>query len=108
MKLRHRIWRRRLRLLLLTACAIAMAVPTSAAAQTTDLRSPDAREAARQAESPAVQVEPSLAPPVQRVDQADQTLAIVLASTALGIALVGFAVAISAFFRRPRPRWTAS
>jgi hypothetical protein len=44
---------------------------------------------------------------VHTVDRGSQTLAIVLASMALGTALAGIGVALVAFFRRPRARWTA-
>jgi hypothetical protein len=109
MNFRYRTWRRRFRFVVLPACAIALTMPAGAiAAQPTDLRSPDTRDAARQAGSEAVQVEPSpAAPTVQRIEHGSQTLPIVLASMALVIALAGIAVAIGAFFRRPRPRWTA-
>ena len=48
----RRAWWRRLRILVLPACALALAFPASApAVQQQDLRSPDARDAAR-AEAP--------------------------------------------------------
>ena len=74
-----------------------------------DLRSPDARDAALAAvsgtpTSPAtVTVQPTVVPVV---DHGSQTLAIVLSSTALFLALA--AVGFAALYRRPRPRWSAS
>jgi hypothetical protein len=74
-----------------------------------DLRSPDARDAALAAGSgtstspAAVTVQPTVVPVV---DHGSQTLAIVLSSTALFLALV--AVGFAALYRRPRPRWSAS
>jgi hypothetical protein len=74
-----------------------------------DLRSPDARDAALVAvsgtsTSPAtVTVQPTVVPVV---DHGSQTLAIVLSSTALFLALT--AVGFAAIYRRPRPRWSAS
>jgi len=79
------------------------------AAARTDLRSPDARDAALVAvsgtpASPAtVTVQPTVVPVV---DHGSQTLAIVLSSTALFLALT--AVGFAALYRRPRPRWSAS
>lgn len=107
--MRHRLWLRRLRILVLPVCALALAFPASApAAPNQDLRSPDARDAARAA-SPA-QGELSAPQPtttvIENTSSGDQTVAIVLASAALGIALVGLAVALGALFRRPRARWT--
>jgi hypothetical protein len=76
----------------------------------TDLRSPDARDAARAAESGSpstppstVTVQPTVVPVV---DHSSQTLAIVLSSVALFLALA--AVGFAAIYRRPRPRWSAS
>jgi hypothetical protein len=74
-----------------------------------DLRSPDARDAALAAvsgtsTSPAtVTVQPTVVPVV---DHGSQTLAIVLSSVALFLALA--AVGFAAVYRRPRPRWSAS
>jgi hypothetical protein len=109
---RHRAWLRRLRILVLPACALALAVPASApAAPSQDLRSPDARDAAR-AGSPA-QVQRELGPArstrvIDSTSSGDQTVAIALASAAIGIALCGLAVALGALFRRPRARWSVS
>jgi hypothetical protein len=91
------------------ACAVALALATGATAQTyTDLRSPDARDAAR-AQSPAtgVQSEPAPQTVVHTTDNGSQTLPIVLSSMALVVALAGTGIALSAIYRRPRPRWTA-
>jgi hypothetical protein len=85
----------------------------SAAAQppaSIDLRSPDARDAARAAASGTAS-EPVSAVPAQPtvvsvVEDDSQTLAIVLSSVALFLALV--AVGFAALYRRPRPRWSAS
>jgi hypothetical protein len=107
--MRYRLWLRRLRILVLPACALALAVPASApAAPQQDLRSPDARDAARAAAPAQAQAQPSARPTtvIESTSSADQTVAIVLASTAIGIALAGLAVAICALFRRPRARWT--
>jgi hypothetical protein len=73
-----------------------------------DLRSPDARDAALAAvsgtPSPAtVTVQPTVVPVV---DHGSQTLAIVLSSVALFLALA--AVGFAAIYRRPRPRWSVS
>jgi hypothetical protein len=74
-----------------------------------DLRSPDARDAALAAVSgtptspTTVTVQPTVVPVV---DHGSQTLAIVLSSTALFLALA--AVGFAAVYRRPRPRWSAS
>src|SRR5215218_90104 len=76
----------------------------------TDLRSPDARDAAITAASgsPATPPSPVAVQPtvVPVVDHGSQTLAIVLSSTALFLALA--AVGFAALYRRPRPRWSAS
>jgi hypothetical protein len=76
----------------------------------TDLRSPDARDAAlaaaagtQSAPPSSVVVEPTVVPVVEH---GSQTLAIVLSSTALFIALL--AIGFAAIYRRPRPRWSAS
>jgi hypothetical protein len=86
--------------------AVAAATPPAR----TDLRSPDARDAAFTAASgspatppSAVAVQPTVVPVV---DHGSQTLAIVLSSTALFLALA--AVGFAALYRRPRPRWSAS
>ena len=89
---------------------VALVLTASATAQVqgyTDLRSPDARDAARaaQAESPAI--EPTAPTVVQTGDDGGQTLPIVLSSMALVVALAGIGVALSALRRPPRPRWTA-
>lgn len=111
--MRHwRAWVRRLRILALAACALAIAVPASApAAPSQDLRSPDARDAAR-ATAPAqvqTEAEPTRSTRViENTSSDDQTLAIALASAAFGLALAGFAVALGALFRRPRSRWSVS
>jgi hypothetical protein len=99
-----------LRILILPACAVALALPVSAAAQTyKDLRSPDARDAAREAQKPVggVQPEPVTPTVVHTSDTGGQTLPIVLSSMALVVALAGIGVALGALYRRPRPRWTA-
>jgi hypothetical protein len=91
------------------AFAVALALAAGATAQTyTDLRSPDARDAAR-AQSPATDLQPAPAPPtvVHTSDNGSQTLPIVLSSMALVVALAGTGVALRALYRRPRPRWTA-
>ena len=94
-------WARRLRILALPACVLALAVPASAhAAPSQDLRSPDARDAAR------LQVQRE--PVIERTGSSDQTVALVLASAAIGIALAGLAVALGALLRRPRSRWSVS
>ena len=98
-----------LRTLILAACVVALALPAIATAQTyTDLRSPDARDAAR-AQSPAAgeQSEPVTPTVVHTSDSGSQTLPIVLSSLALVVALAGIGVALGALYRRPRPRWTA-
>jgi hypothetical protein len=85
------------------------AVVAATAPASIDLRSPDARDAALAAASgtptsPAtVTVQPTVVPVV---DHGSQTLAIVLSSTALFLALA--AVGFAAVYRRPRPRWSAS
>jgi hypothetical protein len=104
--MRHSRWLRRLRRLALLACVLALALPASApAAPRQDLRSPDTRDAATaasQAQAEAI----SPRPPTVIESHAPDDLAIVLASTAIGIALAGLAVAVCALFRRPRARWT--
>jgi hypothetical protein len=108
MKMRHRrAWARRLRILVLPACALALAVPAGAhAAPSQDLRSPDARDAAR-----AAQAQSELGPArSMRVIESsgDQTLPLALSSAAIGIALAGLAVALGAMLRRPRSRWSVN
>jgi hypothetical protein len=113
--MRHRrAWARRLRLLLLPACVLALAVPASAhAAPRQDLRSPDARDAARDVPPAQAQAQGEPGPVrstkvIERTGSGDQTVALVLASTAIGIALAGLAVALGALLRRPRSRWSVS
>jgi lysozyme family protein len=115
MRTRHRrAWMRRLRILVLAACALALAVPASAhAAPSQDLRSPDARDAARDAApaQPQAQEDPGPARStrvVESTSSGDQTVAIALASAAIAIALAGLTVALGALFRRPRSRWSVS
>ena len=107
-------WRLRFRILVPLACAATLALAASAAAQEqgyTDLRSPDARDAAQaaQAQSPATEPPAEPAPPtiVETGGDGSQTLPIVLSSMALVIAVAGIGVALSALRRPPRPRWTA-
>jgi hypothetical protein len=110
MRMRQKAWWRKLRILVLPACALALAVPAGApAAAQQDLRSPAARDAARAA-APAQADLVTAAPRrvVESTDSGSQALPIVLASAALGIALAGLAVALGALFRRPRARWTVS
>jgi hypothetical protein len=108
MRKRHRAWLRRLRILVLPACALALAVPASApAAPSQDLRSPDARDAA------SAQAQRELGPArstrvIDSTNSGDQTVAIALASAAIAIALAGLAVALGALLRRPRARWSVS
>jgi hypothetical protein len=88
--------------------AVAAQQAAKPAAGYTDLRSPDARDAARGVTTRSQSV-PASVPASRTVisveEGGSQTLALVLSSVALLIALltVGF-VAVS---RRPRPRWTA-
>jgi hypothetical protein len=110
MKMRHRrAWARRLRILVLPACALALAVPAGAhAAPSQDLRSPDARDAARAAQA---QREPGPARStevIRSTSSGDQTLPLALSSAAIGIALAGLAVALGALLRRPRSRWSVN
>jgi hypothetical protein len=132
MKLRFRRLRRRLAALALGCCLVALALPAaSGAAPAQDLRSPDTRDAAanspsakaqdlrspdaRDAErfgtpAPTDQSSPQSSPTttvIRTEESGSQTLPIALASAALGIALAGTALALLAFYRRPRPRWTA-
>jgi hypothetical protein len=135
MKLRVTLRRRRAIGLALAACSLALTAPAAAgavepsgntdlrsadardaalaaeqAAPSVDLRSPDTRDATSAAASGSTSAPASPAPEeptvVSVVDHGSQTLAIVLASTALVIAVV--AIAFAALFRRPRPRWSAS
>jgi hypothetical protein len=112
MRIRHRAWLRRLRILVLPACALALAAPASApAAPSQDLRSPDARDAARAVSPATVQTDSGPVRStrvIENTDSGDQTVAIALASAAIGIALAGLAVALGALLRRPRTRWSAS
>lgn len=117
MKMRHRrAWARRLRILLLPACVLALAVPASApAAPSQGVRSPDTRDAARAAQAQA-QVQAQRAPgqaesPTRVIESSgdvDQTLPLALASAAIGIALAGLAVGLGALLRRPRSRWSVN
>jgi hypothetical protein len=90
---------------------LALAVPASAyAAPSQDLRSPDARDAARAAQAQA-QTEPGPARTtdvIESTSSGDQTLPLALSSAAIGIALAGLAVALGALFRRPRSRWSVN
>ena len=51
--------------------------------------------------------QPSPAAPTVVLEHGTQTLAIVFASTALGIALAGAAFMLMAVYRRPRRAWSA-
>jgi hypothetical protein len=85
-------------------------LPASAtAAPDQDLRSPDARDAAAQAQSAATDPPAESATPtvIHTSDDGSETLPIVLSSMALVVAVAGIAVALGALYRRPRPRWTA-
>jgi hypothetical protein len=109
---RRRTWRLRLRILAPPVCAVALALTAGAAAHAqtyTDLRSPDARDAAQaaQAEAAPPASEPAVPTVVETGDDDSQTLPIILSSIALVIALAGVGVALSALHRPPRPRWTA-
>jgi len=113
MRWRHRkAWARRLRILVLPACALALALPAGAhGAPSQDLRSPDARDAARSTEQAQAQGE--LGPArstkvVESTSSGDQTLPLILASAAIGIALAGLAVGLGALLRRPRSRWSVN
>jgi hypothetical protein len=112
MRMRHRTWLRRLRILVLPACALALAFPASAlAAPSQDLRSPDARDAARVASQAEAQSQHGPARATRAVESTssdDDTLAIALSSAAFGVALAGFAVALGALVRRPRSRWSVN
>jgi hypothetical protein len=112
MRWRHRVWARRLRILVLPACALALALPAGAhAVPSQDLRSPDARDAARAAEQ--AQAQDELGPArstkiIESTSSGDQTLALTLASVAIGIALAGLAAGLGALLRRPRSRWSVN
>jgi hypothetical protein len=107
---KHRRWLRRLRILVLAACVLALAVPASTpAAPQQDLRSPDARDAAAAAlQAQAERITPRSTTVIESSGSGDQTLAIALASIAIGIALAGLALALGVALRRPRRRWTVS
>jgi hypothetical protein len=94
----------------LAACALALAVPASAyAAPSQDLRSPDARDAARAAQAQATERAPVRSTEViESTSSGDQTLPLALSSAAIGIALAGLAVALGALLRRPRSRWSVN
>jgi hypothetical protein len=73
-----------------------------------DVRSPDTRDAAAGIPRSGPGVAPaSPAPATVVIEHGTQTLAIVFASTALGIALAGAAFMLLAVYRRPRRGWTA-
>jgi hypothetical protein len=111
MRMRYRIWLRRRRILVLAVCALALAFPASAApaAPSQDLRSPDARDAARVASQAQRQHDPARATrAVGSTTSDDGTLAIALSSAAFGLALAGLAVALGALVRRPRSRWSVN
>jgi hypothetical protein len=102
------MWLRRFRILVLPVCALALALPASApAAPAQDLRSPDARDAASAASAAQTELgTPHPTTVIESTDSGGQTVAIVLAGVAIGIALAGLAVALGALFRRPTARWT--
>ena len=114
MRWRQRAWARRLRILVLPACALALASPAGAhAAPSQDLRSPDARDAARSAAQAQAPAQRELGPArstkvIETTSSGDQTLALTLASAAIGIALAGLAVGLGALLRRPRTRWSVN
>jgi hypothetical protein len=131
MKMRLRLRRRHGSALALAACAVALLVPAMAGAiPGQDLRSPDARDGtpvqsapvtfgdlrspdARDAGQPVAAAAPDVAPAqpttvLRTVESGNQTLAIVLSATALGLALAGAGAAFVALYRRPRTRWTAT
>ena len=107
--MRHRrAWARRLRIFVLPVCVLALAVPASAHADTSqDLRSPDGRDAARAAQAQR-EVGPARSTEVIDTGSGDQTLPLALSSAAIGIALAGLAVALGALLRRPRSRWSVN
>ena len=89
--------------------AWALALPAGAhAAPSQDLRSPDARDAARSATQAQAQRELGPARSTKVIESTDQTLALTLASAAIGIALAGLAVGFGALLRRPRSRWSVN
>ena len=108
--MRHRrAWARRLRILVLPACVLALAVPASAhAAPSQDLRSPDARDAGRAAQAQRVLGPTPSTEVIESTSSGDQTLPLALSSVAIGIALAGLAVALCALLRRPRSRWSVN
>jgi len=110
MKMRLRLRRRHGSALALAACAVALLVPATAGAiPGQDLRSPDARDAGQPVAAAAPDVAPAQPTTVLRtVESGNQTLAIVLSATALGLALAGAGAAFVALYRRPRTRWTAT
>ena len=94
---------------MLPACVLALAVPASAyAAPSQDLRSPDARDAARAAEAQAQPGPARSTEVIESTGSGDQTLPLALSSAAIGIALAGLAVALGALLRRPRSRWSVN
>jgi hypothetical protein len=132
MKARLRLRKRVVPTLALAACMVPLGISATALAQSQDLRSPDARDAAAGV-SPQTQYvlpqdlrspdardaaagisrtssgvsQPSAAAPTVVIEHGTQTLAIVFASTALGIALAGAAFMLMAVYRRPRRAWSA-
>ena len=132
MKARPRLRKRVVPALALAACMIPLAITANALAVTQDLRSADARDAAAgisQQTQPALAQDlrsadardaaagisrtssgvsqASPAPTTVVIDHGTQTLAIVFASTALGIALGGAAFTLMVMYRRPRRAWSA-
>jgi hypothetical protein len=116
MKQWRRAWARRLRILVLPACVLALAVPAGAhAAPSQGLRSPNAGDAARAAQAQAqVQAQRAVGQAqsptrvIESTGSGDQTLPLALASAAIGIALAGLAVGLGALLRRPRSRWSVN
>jgi hypothetical protein len=132
MKSRPKLRKRVVPTLALAACMIPLAIAANALAVPQDLRSPDTKDAAAGI-SPQTQSAPrqdlrspdtrdaaagiprsgpgvapaSPAPATVVIEHGTQTLAIVFASTALGIALAGAAFMLLAVYRRPRRGWTA-
>jgi hypothetical protein len=132
MKAPLRLRKRVVSTLALAACMIPLAISATALAQSQDLRSPDARDAAAGVSQQTQYVlpqdfvspdardaaagisrtssgvsQPSPAAPTVVIEHGTQTLAIVFASTALGIALAGAAFMLMAVYRRPRRAWSA-
>jgi hypothetical protein len=132
MKAPLRLRKRVVPTLAFAACMIPLAISATALAQSQDLRSPDARDAAAgdsqqtqyvlpqdfvspDARDAAAGIsrtssgvsQPSPAAPTVVIEHGTQTLAIVFASTALGIALAGAAFMLMAVYRRPRRAWSA-